>query len=269
MYLDTLQNYNLRENYTEFRNVQKIILNLHSAIIMQNIGIYNGILFNKILVPLEKNVNQLSHLDLVSNIIKINDKEYIPRNEITKHYTDLINLNKNTNNILMDIHNLINKKIIIIKIITYDIKIINNINFIIFKHKKILNKNEITIKYTSYDRRYNVLKNMSYESVLTNILISYDRFNYIIKNRINNIIKINKELLITKTHSYYNLMIFTLRFNNKYKNITNIINSFLNKNTLNDNNFKIIGEFYYNNKIFIESIYNDFKDIFIQYISLF
>lgn len=169
----------------------------------------------------------------------------------------------------MDIHNLINKKIIIIKIITYDIKIINNINFIIFKHKKILNKNEITIKYTSYDRRYNVLKNMSYESVLTNILISYDRFNYIIKNRINNIIKINKELLITKTHSYYNLMIFTLRFNNKYKNITNIINSFLNKNTLNDNNFKIIGEFYYNNKIFIESIYNDFKDIFIQYISLF
>ena len=91
MYLDTLQNYNIRENYTQFRNVQKIILNLHSAIIMQNIGIYNGILFNKILVPLEKNVNQLSHLDLVSNIIKINDKEYIPRNEITKHYIDLIN----------------------------------------------------------------------------------------------------------------------------------------------------------------------------------
>jgi hypothetical protein len=64
-------------------------------------------------------------------------------------------------------------------------------------------------------------------------------------------------------------MIFTLTFTNKYKNITNIINSFLNKKTLDNNNFKIIGDFYFQNKNLIESIYNNFKDIFIQYISLF
>ena len=257
---------NFKRKYNLFKSIQELLLNLNSAIKFKNIGIMNGKLYNQVYLLLEKDINKLSNLNLISNIYFSCDQEY--KSIDISHEKYIYELNFYIDNLLQRLSYSIDRSLISIKNNNNKISLINNINIDIKSINKILYHTEIIIINPKY--RHSNNRHITYNTEINNILLSYDILHEIINNRINHITKINEELLNNKIIQFYYLIFITCKLNNQYPNIRDTISGYLGNDFLITNNFKKIADFYYIYKNNIEgTIYKDFKNKFAEYILLF
>lgn len=182
---------NLKKNYELYKNISQDLSNLDSAIKYQNIGINeSGILLNLILNY--NNENVLSSLNLYSNKLNLN-KELITKELLSPHEKSIIEFNNSINNILYNIHKLLEEKLIIFS----NKKLINNINFNIKCNipSVVLYMNELQISIPHYHHSTKK-RDLSFFRNLTFILAPFTKLNKFISNRIYHIEKINNEILL-------------------------------------------------------------------------
>ena len=237
---------NLKKNYELYKDISQYLYDLDSAIKYKNIGISEGgKLLNLILYyKNEKNEKNLSCLNLYSNKLYLN-KELITKELLSPHEKSIIEFNNSIDNILSNIHKLLDEKLIIFS----NNKFKNNIN-VNFKNNKgieILYINELQIRIPDY--HFNTKdRPLTFFSKIIFYIAPFYRLNKFINNSIYHIEKINDEIFYNKIKRFMWLMSINITFTNGYSNIINIILEYLGNDKLLINTYIKIIDFYKNNK---------------------